>query len=265
MGADDLNFNDQVVLVTGAGKGLGRALARAFAAQGACLAANDLIPTNLDNTLAQIAAAGGQAHPYVADVSGSLQVGALLARIEEDWGRLDILVNNAAVAPRAELLSMDEWDWQRVLDVNLSGPFWLMRSAALLMRAHGGGTILNLTARPAWLERLPQHSAYQASQWGLLGLTRAAAKELRADHIRVNALCLGALSSPIESVDPADQPRLYGEGDGEEPSTDLEKVVARVLWLCSPAGSHLTGQILDIEEGVSPWQAGQNPPSPIAT
>jgi NAD(P)-dependent dehydrogenase (short-subunit alcohol dehydrogenase family) len=260
MGADDLNFSGQVVLVTGAGKGLGRALALAFAAHGARLAANDLIPTNLDHTLAQIAAAGGQARPYVVDVSGSLQVGALLAEIEEDWGRLDILVNNAAVAPRAALLSMDEWDWQRVLDVNLSGPFWLMRAAAGLMRTRGGGMILNLAARPAWLETLPHCSAYQASQWGLLGLTRAASRELWADHIRVNALCLGALSSPAESTDPADRPRGWEEG-AAGPVTCIEEVVARVLWLCSPAGSHLSGQILDVEEGITAWQAGQNPPS----
>lgn len=263
---DDPNFSGKVVLVTGAGRGLGRALAVAFAAHGARVAANDLTPVNLDGTVERIAAAGGLVRSYLADVSQSLTAHVLVADIERDWGRLDVLVNNAAVAPQAALISIDEWDWRRTLDVNLSGPLWLLQAAVRLMHAQGRGAVLNLLARPAWLETRRNRAGYQASQWGLIGLTQAAARELAEDQITVNALCVGSLVNRegAQGDDPADEPRGWEEGPGGVPDR-VSEVVERALWLCSPAASRLTGQILDIEEGPAEWQARQNPPSPTAS
>ncbi|HEX9028434.1 MAG TPA: SDR family NAD(P)-dependent oxidoreductase, partial [Anaerolineales bacterium] len=127
-------FADQVVLVTGAGRGIGRAIAEGFAAQGAILALDDVSPVNLDETLRRIRASGGKAQDYVFDVAKKMPVQGMIETILQDWGRIDILINNAGVEPHASILEMDEWDWHRTLDVNLSGPFFTMQSAGRLMR-----------------------------------------------------------------------------------------------------------------------------------
>ncbi len=192
---------DKVVLITGAGRGVGRAAALAFAEAGARVAANDLTPINLDQTLAEVHARGGQARPYLEDVAKKMPVQAMIEAVLEDWQHIDILINNAGVHPRASILSMDEWDWTRTLEVNLSGPFYLMQSVGRVMIDRGrGGVILNVAAHqgtdPA-LEDLPSHSAaYLASKNGLVGLSRAAALEFAAYNIYVDCIC------PLENAQP---------------------------------------------------------------
>ncbi len=176
-------FHDKVILITGAGKGLGRAIAEAFAARGAIIAANDITPVNLDETVRRITAAGGRARDYVFDAAKRLPATALVEQALADWGRVDVLVNHASVAPPAPLIFLDEWDWQRALDVNLSGPFFLIQRVAPIMRAQGGGSIINIGA-----PETAASPAYLASKAGLAGLTQAAARELAADNIRVHLI-----------------------------------------------------------------------------
>ena len=130
-------FAGKTVLVTGAGRGIGRVIAEAFAAQGANVAANDVTPINLDVTVERITAAGGRCKGYVFDVAMKMPVQAMIEQVREDWGSLDILVNNAGVEPHASILEMDEWDWRRTIDVNLSGPFFTIQSAARVMQRAG--------------------------------------------------------------------------------------------------------------------------------
>ena len=238
-------FRNQVVLITGAGKGIGRALAIAFARAGACVAANDLTPANLDETLERIAAEGGTARAYIADVAKSLPVQTMVNQVKEDWGRIDILINNSGVAPQSPLLEMDEWDWQRTLEVNLAGPWWLIQAVGNVMRAAGGGVMLNLVGKPDWLLSLQERSAYLTSQYGLIGLTVAAAQELRPYQIRINALLLGAVAAPPDAQDVADTPKQWEELENQ-PETPLAKVVEQSLLICSPAAAGLTGQVLAI-------------------
>lgn len=235
------------MLITGAGKGVGRALAIAFAQAGASVAANDLTPANLDTTLAKINAAGGKARPYLADVAKSMPVHSMVQRIVDDWGGLDVVVNNAAVAPRAALLEMDEWDWQRTLDVNLSGPFWLAQAAGQAMQAQTEGAILNLIAQPDWLLGLHERSAYMTTQYGLIGLTLAMARELASSRIRINGLLLGPVESAFEGEGLGDAPRrIDGANSGVVP---MSKVVEQALFLCSAEAKDLNGQILAISKG----------------
>lgn len=240
----------KAALVTGAGRGLGRALALGLAAEGAFVALNDLTPVNLDETEALIRAAGGQARSYLGDAAQKMVVQGIIVQVLDDFGRLDIAINNAAVQPRAGLLELDEWDWRRALEVNLSAPFFVTQAASRVMREQGGGVILNIGDALLDFPGGLAGAAYQAGKAGLLGLTRAAARELAPYGIRVNALCPGLLAT--EST----RERWAGKLP-EEARCNLEETVRQALSLCKPGvpgtGSETGGQIL-VWTGKS-WQA----------
>lgn len=189
------SFKGKVVLITGAGKGSGRRLAGAFARQGATVAANDISPINVDELVADIIAQGGMAKVYIEDVAKKVGAQALVKQVEDDFGRIDILVNHAAVEPRSPLLDMDEWDWHRVLDVNLTGAFLMTQSVGRVMRAQGGGVIIHLiTPIPGVTEAGRDESAkwgrsaFFASMAGLETFSQQAAGELAPFGIRVHTL-----------------------------------------------------------------------------
>jgi NAD(P)-dependent dehydrogenase (short-subunit alcohol dehydrogenase family) len=132
-----MDFTGKIVLITGAGKGTGRKVAEAFADHGAAVAVNDVSPVNLDETMAHILAAGGQVKAYVEDMAKKMPIQALLNAVLDDFGCIDIVVNCAEVEPLKTVLEMDDWDWQRTLDVNLGGPFFLTQSVGRIMKEKG--------------------------------------------------------------------------------------------------------------------------------
>jgi len=180
------NLKDKVVLITGAGKGSGRLLAKAFAERGASVAANDISPINVEQVVDEINGQGGHAKAYVEDVAKKVGVQNFINQVEDDFGRIDILINHAAVEPNVPLLSMDEWDWHRVLDVNLTGVFLMTQSVGRVMREKGGGVIINLVTESIGDEK--QEAAFVASMNGLTGFTRQAARELSPYGIHVYAV-----------------------------------------------------------------------------
>jgi meso-butanediol dehydrogenase/(S,S)-butanediol dehydrogenase/diacetyl reductase len=178
-------LDGKVVLITGAGRGQGRELALALAAQGAMIAANDISPLNVDEVAHQISASGrGQVRVYLHDVAKKVAVQALVNQVMDDFGRIDILINSANVEPAAGLMSMDEWDLHRVFEVNTIGTFLLMQSTARVMREQGGGLIVNLLG-DLGRDLAP---AYAASRLAVGELTRRTAIELSAHDIRVYGL-----------------------------------------------------------------------------
>jgi len=179
------DLKGKVVLVTGAGKGAGRAIALAFTSHGANLAINDLTPINLDQTEAGIRAAGGHVKAYIADVTKKLPIQGLINTVLDDWGRIDILVNCARVKPASSLLDMDDWDWQRTLDVNLTGVFLLMQSVGRVMRSQGGGKMLTI-APDSHSE--PNHAAYSVSKTALVELSKRAKQEFSEHGIQVHLI-----------------------------------------------------------------------------
>ena len=174
-----------IVLITGAGKGLGRVLAIEFAARGVSVAANDLTPINLDQTISEVRSMGGHIEPYIADIASKLALQTMINAILDRYGRIDYLINTVNIAPKDRLLEMDEWDWRRVMDQNLTGPFLLTQSIARVMQAQGGGKIIH------YLTYNPNSVSAQAGNYGLLGFIRSGAQELEPYHIQMNAVCSG--------------------------------------------------------------------------
>jgi NAD(P)-dependent dehydrogenase (short-subunit alcohol dehydrogenase family) len=216
------DFEGKTALITGAGKGRGRALAEEFAKRGARVAVNDISPVNLDGLVAQ---SGGRIKAYVDDVAKKVAAQSIVNQVEDDFGRIDILINHAGVEPRVPFLDMDEWDWHRVLDVNLTGAFLMMQSVGRVMRARGAGVMINLiSARPL---EVGNEAAYRVSVAGLIALTRSAADELSPLGIRVHAVGTGMAE--------------FHRADGFVPS-DL---IGAVMFLCH---SSLNGQIVNVEE-----------------
>jgi NAD(P)-dependent dehydrogenase (short-subunit alcohol dehydrogenase family) len=245
-------FTNAVVLVTGAGRGIGRAIALAFASQGAILAVNDLTPVNLDETAAQIRSVGAQVKDYIFDIAKKMPVEAMVDEVLQDWGRIEFLINNAGVHPTVPLLDMDEWDFRRTLDVNLCGPFFATQLVGRAMRSQGGGVIVNLATALGRAQDLKDSAAYFASKMGLIGLTQAAAHELAPFNIRVNAVCPGW----IETEGIRTSGRLLSmmkESLSQIPQTRVgrpEEVANLVVSLCSRSASYLTGQAINLDGGL---------------
>lgn len=244
-------FADKVALVTGAGRGTGREIALAFSSLGIAIAANDINPISLDETVSQIQQAGGKAGAYVFDIAKRMPIEGLVAQVLEHFGRIDILVNHASVQPDAYLLEMDEWDYHRTLDVNLGGPFFTMQQVGRVMRQQAGGVMVNLIYGSGQGRIQKGHAAYLASQAGLIGLTRAVAREFSAYNIRVNSVCHGTTDIDlIPSLDwDANTFHHWLESFPNVGPGANHNLVSMVLFLCSNAASSLTGQVISVDSG----------------
>ncbi len=186
-------LTDKVAIVTGAGRGIGTAVARTLAQAGAQIAVNDLNPDRAERVAAAIREDGGQAIGVMADVSNKFQCVHLVETTREAWGQLDILINCAAIQPQSTILKMDEWEWQRVQDVNLKGVFFMSQLCGRVMNDENGprgGVIVNIASTAGWETPLENQAAYCAAKAGIMGFTRECAREYAAYGIRVYALPL---------------------------------------------------------------------------
>lgn len=186
-------MRSQVSLVTGAGRGTGQAIALALGKSGARVTVMDINPDSAQRAVDAILQAGGQARVAVADVANKLAVQTMLYDVLEAWERIDLLVNAAHVTPQGSALKLDEWEWNRTVDVNLKGAFLVSQTVARAMQATGGGLILNVV-RP---EAVSPHAGVRAARAGLVGLTAALAEEWASHGIAVETLEL------VEGIDPA--------------------------------------------------------------
>lgn len=189
-------LNDRVILVTGAGRGLGKAICQTLAEAGARIIAADMRETLVEELAAELGSAGRQAVALGLDVTDETRAEQALRRVAGDFGRIDALINNAGtdVTLPIEELSVEQWD--RVLDVNLRGPFIMSKFVFPLMKEHGSGHIVNIVstaAKRAW----PNAAAYHASKWGLLGFSHALHVEARPHGIKVTAIVAGGMRTPF--------------------------------------------------------------------
>ncbi len=273
-----MKLKDKVALITGAGSGIGRAIAQLFAEEGARIVANDVNAMAAKETVESLGALGSGARAIQADVADSGQVKAMFAEVDRDLGILDVLVNNAGIAVAApgdgerlreksdtrimEMLSDEgvttHWDitqemtdeaWLRMIGVHLNGTFFCTREALRLMSRRNQGAIVNMSsvAGLMGLENVPHYSAAKA---GILGFTRAVAREVGSRNIRVNAICPGFIDTPMtQPVSPLVRKAITARtalGRWAEPG----EVAKTALFLASDDSSFFTGQWLSPNGGL---------------
>jgi NAD(P)-dependent dehydrogenase (short-subunit alcohol dehydrogenase family) len=248
------DFESRVVLVTGAGSGIGREAARAFAARGALVYCAGRHEGSLGETRDLIAQAGGNARIAKADVSEEADVAALVRRIGEEAGQLDIAFNNAGITGGAHRIEdYRSADFENVLHVNLRSVFLGMKYELPLMKRGGGGAICN-TASVAALTGPGGMCAYAASKHGVLGLTRVAAMENAAHNVRINALAPGWTETPMVVANSAQNPSFAKLARAAIPAKrggEASEVAAAAVWLCSAEASYVVGQMLVVDGGMT--------------
>jgi NAD(P)-dependent dehydrogenase (short-subunit alcohol dehydrogenase family) len=248
-------FSGKVALVTGAGSGIGRASAQAFANAGASVVVADVVVAGGEETVQLIKKAGGEASFVQADVSKASEVEALVRHTVETYGRLDYAHNNAGIeGAAAGTVDHPEDVWDRVIAINLKGVWLCMKYEIPEMLKQGGGAIVN-TASVAGLTGSAGSIAYTASKHGVVGLTRATALEYAKQGIRVNAVCPGGVrTAMVERVIGGD-PTIEAYITALEPMGRLaapEEVAQAVVWLCSDTSSFVTGVPMPVDGG---WTA----------
>ncbi len=243
-------FVNKVVIVTGAGRGIGRACARAFAAEGACVVIADIDREAGTRAAEEIAADGGRAHCVATDVGDAREVGAMVDATLEWGGRLDVLVNNAAIIRKSDFLELSEQDLDAVLRVNLKGALLCSQAAARVMAARGGGAIVNMSSVNG-IMAIADQVPYNVAKGGINQLTRATALALVDKNIRVNAVAPGSILTELLMTvmeDEAARRTILSRTPMGRCGTP-EEVARLVLFLASEEASYMTGQIVYIDGG----------------
>jgi NAD(P)-dependent dehydrogenase (short-subunit alcohol dehydrogenase family) len=243
-----MKLKDQVAIVTGAGRNIGAAIAKLFAAEEAKVAIVDMDRTRAERVAAAIRAAGGTAELFIADVSKGGDVAAVVAAVVDRFGRIDILVNNVAISDNKHIFDISEEEWDRVLAVTLKSQFLMAQHVGRQMAAQGsGGRIVNIGSTSGFMGR-SRAIAYSAAKGGVANLTRAMAAQLAPHKIRVNAIVPNKIGSPVgkDELDPT-RPVPNMAGRPGQP----EEAARAVLFLVCEDSSFVYGANLFVDGGVS--------------
>jgi 3-oxoacyl-[acyl-carrier protein] reductase len=242
-------FQDRVAVVTGGGKGIGRAIAARLACGGAAVVLSGRDAQALETACGEIRGQGGKALAVPGDVAKALDAEALAAKTLEAFGRADILVNNAGITRDNLVMRMSEEEWDQVIDTNLKGTFLCIKAFTRPMMKQRWGRIVNVSSVVGMLGN-PGQANYVASKAGVIGLTKAVAKELASRHITVNAVAPGFIDTAMtsglnEKVREALQAQIPLGRLGSP-----EDVAHAVAFLCSEEAGYVTGQVLSVDGGM---------------
>ena len=241
------SLNAKVVVVTGAGSGIGRAIAERFAEQGATVVVNDVDADTAGETVDAIGAAGRTATSAIAHVSDGGQVAEMFDQINGRHDTVDVLVNNAGlVSPMLHFFEADEAWWRRIVDVNLTGHFLCGHRAARIMAKAGGGSIINMSSGGATRAHRA-FTAYDATKGGIEALTRAMALDLGPYGIRVNALMPGSIDTSGLNLD---ERRLRGENVPLGRIGEPHDMTGAALFLASDDAEYITGDVIRVDGGM---------------
>ena len=248
------SMKDRVIIITGAGQGIGRVFAKAFAKVGARVVIAELKEQRAEAVAEEILRADGHVLAVTTDVADPASIEEMVRIVEDEWGRIDVLINNAGIFSTLEMRPFDQIpldEWERVLRVNLTGPFLCARAVLPAMRRAKWGRIINVASGAVRLGR-PNYLHYIATKAALAGMSLSMARELGADGITVNAILPGATFTEIErkTVTPEQKQRIVAMQcipRAEVP----EDLVGAVLFLASDASAFVTGQSINLDGGVT--------------
>ncbi len=253
-----MRLKDKVAIVTGSSMGIGEAIARRFAKEGATVIVNYLKnPDKADKVVKDITSAGGTAKAYKADVSKVADIEAFAAQVIKDFGRVDILVNNAGVFRTVPVMETTEAVWDEQLDLNLKGYFFFVRALVPHWRQSGGGKVINISSI-AGTGAFPNCPAYCASKGGVVNLTKALAAELGKEKINVNSIAPGNVATPLNA-------HVRGPGHDEYIAMmkmftptgidfmDPEDMTGAAVFLASEDSKMVHGETIIVDAGWSVW------------
>ncbi|WP_433248008.1 SDR family NAD(P)-dependent oxidoreductase [Streptosporangium sp. CA-135522] len=247
-----MKFQDKVVLVTGSGSGIGRAVARGFAREGAQVVVSGRGLDALEQTVKLIEAEGGRATALVVDVTDSASVAGLVEQITTRYGRLDIAINNAGVLAAGQIADLAEADFARVVDTNLTGVFLSMKHEIPAMLSSGGGVIINFSSQIGAHKRIPGFGAYAASKAGVTALTRTAALEYIGQGIRINTVSPGSHDTTMSLRPGETEADRAARMSGQVPIGrvgSLDEITGTVLWLASEDAGFAVGSDVVVDGG----------------
>jgi len=242
-------LDGKVALVTGAGRGIGRAVAEKLASEGADLALCDVKVEWLAETEAAVKGMGRKAVSVAADVSKAAEVDAAVEAVQAACGRIDILVNNAGITRDGYLARMSEEDWDAVLDINLKGTFLMSKAVAKLMMKQKSGNIINIASIIGLIGNAGQCN-YAASKAGAIALTKSTAKELASRNIRANAIAPGFIETKMTEALPEEIRKKMLDAIPMRRFGLPADIAHAVLFLASDASAYLTGQVLSVNGGM---------------
>jgi len=247
-------FSGKVALITGAGKGIGQATALEFAKLGAYVVLNGRSKVPLEDTLKQIEKEGGKAIIVIGDIADEQVQKDTVNKAINEFGRLDFAVNNAGISPWVGTTAeCSVEDWKRVIDINLTGTWLGMKYQIPAIIQSGGGSIVNMTSVAA-LMTFEGYSPYSASKWGIVGITKVAAKEYASKGIRVNAIAPGSIATPLFQDVINSTPNSKEDYQKQVPMNRIAEsceVASVVSFLCSDSAAYITGAVLPVDGGMT--------------